>query len=94
MKGYIVGFSGSSAATTAKFTAEGAYATNVLLAESASEKDVANCIAVALPTGDIRTAINLKDNPANLGKEVAVKGTISSSVLGIKGVNALTDYKL
>ena len=94
VKGYIVGFSGSSAATTAKFTAEGAYATNVLLAESASEKDVANCIAVALPLGAIRTAINLKENPANLGKEVTVKGTINAAVYGIKGVNALTDYKL
>ena len=94
MKGYIVGFSsGTNAATAAKFTAEGANATNVLIAESAAEKDVANCIAVSLPSGAIRTAINLKDNPANLGKEVTIKGTISAAVLGIKGVNALTDYK-
>ena len=95
VKGYIVGFSsGTNAATAAKFTAEGANATNVLIAESAAEKDVANCIAVALPSGDIRTAINLKENPANLGKEVTVKGTINAAVYGIKGVNALTDYKL
>ena len=94
VKGYIVGFSGgTNAANAAKFTAEGANATNVLIAESAAEKDVANCIAVALPSGAIRTAINLKENPANLGKEVTVKGTLSAAVLGIKGVNALTDYK-
>ena len=55
---------------------------------------MANCIAVALPSGAIRTAINLKENPANLGKEVTVKGTINAAVYGIKGVNALTDYKL
>lgn len=92
--GYIVGYSsGIDASTSAKFTADSANDLNVLIAESASETDVTKCIAVGLPAGTTRTAINLKDNPGNLGKKVMVKGTIST-VYKIPGVNQLTDYKL
>lgn len=91
--GYIVGYSSSTTATTgAKFTAEGANATNVLIADSADETDVANCIAVALPSGNIRTAVNLKDNPGNLKKKLSVNGTIGT-VYGIAGVTSLTSHK-
>ncbi len=92
--GYIVGYSsGVNASTSAKFTADGANDLNVLIAESASETDVTKCIAVGLPTGTIRTGINLKNNPGNLGKKVMVKGTLTT-VYQIPGVNQLTDYKL
>ena len=33
-------------------------------------------IAVALPTGDARTKLNIKDNSGNVGKTVIVKGTL------------------
>lgn len=93
VNGYIVGYSsGTDALTSAKFTAEGANALNVLLAASATETNPANCIAVGLPSGDIRTAVNLKDNASNLGKQISVKGTITT-VYKIPGVNSLTAYK-
>lgn len=93
--GYIVGFSsGTDANTAAKFTADGAVATNVLIAESATEKDVKNCIAVGLPANSaVRTAVNLKDHSGNLGKKLTVKGNITT-VYKIPGVNQTTDYKL
>lgn len=44
------------------------------------------CIPVELPSGAIRTAINLQDNPSNLGKVVYLKGKIKTyfTVAGLK----------
>lgn len=93
VKGYIVGFSsGLDAKASAKFTAEGANLTNVLLAESKDEKNVENCIAVALPSGTVRDALNLREHPENLGVQVAVKGDIGT-VYSITGVQNTSDYK-
>lgn len=46
-------------------------------------------IPVALPTGDIRTALNLVDNPTNLGVNVKVKGDLVAyfSTTGVKNVS-------
>ena len=93
VSGYIVGFSSSiDANTSAKFTAAGANNLNVLIADKASEKDVKKCIAIGLPAGDVRAALNLKDHPENLGKKVTVKGTIST-VYKIPGVTQPTAFK-
>ena len=93
VSGYIVGFSsGVDASTATKFSADGANDLNVIIADNANETDITKCIAVGLPTGSIRTAINLKNNPGNLGKKVSVKGTITT-VYKIAGVNQLTAYK-
>ena len=50
-------------------------------------------LPVQLPSGDVRSALNLQENPANLGKEVVLYGTIEKyfSVAGVKNV---TDYEL
>ena len=55
--------------------------------------DNTNKIPVQLPAGAVRNALNLQANPANLGKEVALYGTIEKyfSVAGFKNV---TDYVL
>ena len=37
--------------------------TVVLIADSKGETDYTKCVAVNLPTGDLRTAVNLQDNP-------------------------------
>lgn len=91
--GYIVGYiqsnpNGASSLTEefAKFTADGAQASNLMLAASADEKNYANCTAINLPSGsDIRSALNLKDNPGNLGKQVSIKGDISK-YFGVNGL--------
>ena len=61
-------------------------------ADKASEKDVKKCIAIGLPAGDVRAALNLKDHPENRGKKVTVKGTIST-VYKIPGVIQPTAFK-
>ena len=66
---------------------EGAVATNLALGTS----DVN--IPVQLPSGDIRKALNLVDNPGNLGKTVAICGKIQA-YFSVAGIKSPTDYKL
>lgn len=81
VKGYIVGYVPAKALNEAIFgdasSAEAA-PTNLLLAAKADEKEVNNCMPIQLPAGDLRTALNLKDNPGNLKKELLICGNIES----------------
>lgn len=67
--------------------------TAVLLADDASVTDYSKCVVVNLPTGDIRIAVNLKDNPSNIGQNLKVYGTLRT-YFSIPGVRDLTDYSL
>ena len=96
--GYIVGFiksnpDGASSLNEqwATFSADDAQPSNIMLADSPTEKDYTKCTAVNLPTGAIRAAINLKDNPGNLGKQVTVKGDLTK-YFGVNGVKNLTAF--
>lgn len=92
VKGFIVGFVPGKALSEAVFgTAEGATATNVLLAASASETNVDNCIPVQLPAGDVRAAINLQENPSNLGLEVTLGGS-RDKYFGANGLKSVNYY--
>jgi hypothetical protein len=75
------------------FGTNGIRATAVLIADSKDETDYTKCVIINLPTGNIRTAINLKDNPGNLKKTVAVHGNVAR-YFAIPGVRDLTDFKL
>lgn len=81
IKGYIVGYVPDKALNEAIFgdasSAETA-PTNILLAAKADEKEVNNCMPIQLPAGDLRTALNLKDNPGNLKKELIICGNIET----------------
>lgn len=51
--------------------------TNVLIADEADCQEVTSCIIVNLPSGKpLRQMVNLYDNPDNLGKTLAVLGTL------------------
>ena len=88
VKGYIVGqVAGSSLRDEAEFDApfhgqtydDGTVAeqgTNLLIADSPSETNTSNCIVVQLPSGDLRTALNLVNNPSNDGMEVTIYGSL------------------
>ena len=95
--GYIVGWidtnSGSYALneTTAKFSAPATLRSNLLMAANADESNYENCIAVQLPSGDVRSALNLQDNPGNIGKQVTVYGNITT-YFGVNGVKELSNY--
>jgi uncharacterized protein YdeI (BOF family) len=89
VKGYIVGFIPDKSLSEAVFSTEKAVNLNVIIAASADETDVNKCMPVQLPAGDIRTAVNLKDNAANLGQEVLLCGNIESyfGAIGVKSTS-------
>ena len=68
---------------------EEATPSNIMLASAKDATDKNDMIPVALPTGEVRAALNLKDNAANVGKEVWLYGTIEKyfSVAGVKNVS-------
>lgn len=81
IKGYIVGYVPDKALNEAIFGDASSAATaptNLLLAAKADEKEVNNCMPIQLPSGDLRTALNLKDNPGNLKKELLICGNIET----------------
>lgn len=91
VKGYLVGYYKDYAA---HFTAEGAQAANILLAATATASTKEECICIQLVNGsDVRKALNLIDNPGNLGKKVSVRGDVMkyNSLPGIKNTDA---YKI
>ena len=96
IKGYIVGYVPGKALNEAVFgnasSAETA-PTNILLAAKADEKEVNNCMPIQLPAGDLRTALNLKDNPGNLKKELLICGNIET-YFGATGLKSATYAKI
>ena len=52
-----------------------------------------NKIPVALPSGDVRTALNIVDTPANIGKSVKVFGSLEN-YYGVPGVKNVSDHVL
>lgn len=98
VQGYIVGVpSGGNAEgnlTTVDLEAPFTGATAIALAGAAAETDLTTMIGVQLPTGDVRTALNLVDNVGNLGKKVMVYGTLEAYFTAAPGVKNVTEYKL
>lgn len=95
VKGYIVGSlkNGSFTEKNASFTAEGAVASNIMIADDASCKDLKAVAAVQLVSKtDIRTALNLVDNPGNLGKQLTIAGNVTKYCghIGVKSPKAFT----
>lgn len=91
VKAFIVGYVPDKALNEAIFgdAASAASApTNILVAASADETNVNNCMPIQLPPGAIRTALNLKDNPGNLKQEVILCGNIENyfGATGLKSV--------
>lgn len=94
VSGYIVGFINTATTPyTYTYSATGAIATNMLIADSPSETVDGNCVPVQLPVGSIRDALNLSANPSNLGKKVNVKGDLLA-YFSVPGVKTLTAYTL
>lgn len=67
--------------------------TNLIIADAADCKDVTLCLAVQLPAGAVRAALNLVDNPANVGKKVTLNGNIES-YFKVAGLKSATEYVL
>lgn len=94
VKGYIVGCVNDKSISSASFDSSNLTSqTNILIAASANETDVNKCMPVQLPAGDVRTALNLKDNPSNYKQEVLLYGNIEK-YFGVTGVKSVTYAKL
>jgi hypothetical protein len=52
------------------------------------------CLSVQLPSGSLRNALNLVDNPDLLGRKICLKGDIVEAYYGIPGIKNLTEYEL
>ena len=79
VEGFIVGvYETSGSDFTPSF--EGPYSTNsnLIIADSETETSIANCVIVQLPIGEIRSALNLVENPGNEDKSVKVYGNLTT----------------
>lgn len=96
VKGYIVGwYNNHNNAKKVEFGAENTadttvIATNIVIADAADETSQANTLCVQLPQGAMRSALNLKDNKGNLGKNVVLEGVLTNynSLPGLKNLSA------
>ena len=93
VSGYIVGYIPDKYLDGALFSVPATSATNILLANTPGETNYANCVPVQLPAGNLRSALNLMDNPGNLGKLCSVYGNLVA-YFGTAGVKETSDYKL
>lgn len=97
-KGFIVGYRLSTEtngiAAGDYFGTQASYESdvNIYIADTKDETNYQNCISIQV-TSDFRTVIGLQSNPANMGKEVMIKGDIMkyNSIAGIKN---MTNYRL
>ncbi|MGN0191029.1 MAG: DUF6359 domain-containing protein [Candidatus Cryptobacteroides sp.] len=92
VSGYIVG--GDLTQTGASFSPPFSSSTNLLLGPRSSSSSRSSCLAVSLPKGDIRDALNLVDNPENLGKAVEICGEVSHSYFGMEGLKNVSDFRM
>lgn len=91
VKAYIVGdVNGQVLAEGAEFVKPFSSNTNILIAATAGETNLDNCMPVQLLAGEVRNALNLKENENNLGKEILLYGTLEAyfRVAGVKNVSA------
>lgn len=98
VKGYIVGWANMSTeyfinANTATFSVPATMKTNILVAESPDVTDYTKCIGIQLPSGNVRNALNLQDNPQLLGQQVLLKGDVMK-YSGIPGLKNTSEFKL
>ena len=95
VKGYIVGWvEGQVLQSGAHFNATNvSVASNILIADSPNASSLDNAIPVQLPAGTARNALNLQNNPGNLGKEVLLKGSLEK-YFGVAGLKSVSDFVL
>ena len=91
--GYIVGGDLTSNGKTVK-TSEITKATHLALADRSSITNKASCLAVELPKGKVRDALNLVGHPNLIGRRVYVKGDLVAGYFGTRGLKNTNDFVL
>ncbi len=95
--GYIVGVVNTEVGNVlnercAQFDGPFTVNTNLLIALSDTVKNWEECATVQLPSGSVRKALNLVDNPDNLGKQVTIKGETGTKYCGAYGIRSASDF--
>lgn len=90
--GYILG--GDVTTTTVRVGPPFEMKSSFVIASSVSERNRNNMMVVELPSGPIRDALNLVNNPDNLGRPIVVTGTIVSAYYGYPGIKSTKSYTL
>ena len=91
VKGYIVGSIDGKSIDDANFSGTATANTNLLIADDADETDITKCLAVQLPSGAVRSALNLVDNPGNYKKLVSLTGSLEK-YFGVAGLKSVKEY--
>lgn len=91
--GYIVGGDLSARGVGVK-TSGITKSTHFALAARSSVTEKASCVAVELPSGAVREALNLVDHPELIGKRVYVKGNLVDAYFGTTGLKGTSEYQL
>ena len=92
VKGYIVGtINGQVYAEGCVFSGLAESKTNLLIADNPDETDYNNCMPVQLPSGAVRNALNLVDNPGNYKKFVTLTGSLEK-YFGVAGLKSVSKY--
>ncbi len=91
VKGYIVG---AFYLTTSNFVTDNTWEvrTNVALADSPGETEVSRMLLVNFTTTALKDALNICDNPSNIGRQVMIKGDFSE-YYSVPGMRNPYDYK-
>ena len=93
IKAYIAG-SANNKLENFVTTATGAVASNLMIADAQGETDYTKCAPVQLSSGSsARAALNLIDNPDNLGKTLLVQGVIAK-YFSVQGVKNIAEFEL
>ncbi len=94
LTGIIVGSVTDKSLDTAEMGASAnSSKTNILVAATANPASVSECIPVQLPAGDIRNALNLAENPGNVGKTIVLCGS-REAYFGATGMKSPTFFSL
>lgn len=91
VKAWVVGYIVGSIKNN-KVEATPSIATNIALSDTKTLTKDSIFTPVQLPTGDIRTALNVVDNAKNIGKQVKVYGSLET-YFNMPGVKSVTDYE-
>ncbi len=92
VSGYVVG--GNLTSSSASFDKPFTSRTCLLLGPRSSTRDRQSCVSVQLPSGEVRDALNLVDNPEILGRKIMIRGDVVASYYGLVGLKNCSDYKL
>ena len=76
VKDYIVGAINPDNNYTYEFTSSTTVKTNLIISSNEGASNEDECVPVQLPAGDVRTGLNLADNPGNYKQEVLLYGTL------------------